>query len=130
MARVGFSAGIGVRENGMKARNLMQADLVTATPDMSLAQGHRLMHDKGIRHLPVVSGTHLVGIVTDRDIRDAAPSIATTLTKGESNYQMDNTPIQTCMAHHVVTVEPGDDSVQVARMLVDHTFGCVPVGRL
>ena len=50
-----FQKGQGTamrEENGMKARNLMQADLVTATPDMSLAQGHRLMHDKGIRQMP------------------------------------------------------------------------------
>ncbi len=111
----------------MKARDMMQADVVTATPDMSLAQGQRLMHDKGIRHLPVVSDAHLVGIVTDRDIRDAAPSPATTLTKGEINYQMDTTPMRSCMTRQVLTVPPDDDTAQVARMLVDRKIGCIPV---
>lgn len=77
----------------MKARDLMPRDVVTATPDTSLARGQRIMHNQGIRHLPVVSGTQLVGIVTDRDIRDATPSPATTLTRGEIAYQLHTTPV-------------------------------------
>ena len=111
----------------MQVQAIMQQDVVTAAPTLSLGQAQRLMHDKGIRHLPVVSGTHLVGLVTDRDIRDAIPSPATTLTKGEINYQMDTTPIRTCMTSKVVTVEPDEDTVQVARALLDRKFGCMPV---
>jgi acetoin utilization protein AcuB len=106
---------------------MMQQNLITVTPTMSLAQVQRLMHDKHIRHLPVVRGRHLVGIVTDRDIRDALPSSATTLSKGEIQYQLDTTPVRTCMSRDVVTVHPDDDMVQAARILLDHKYGCVPV---
>jgi acetoin utilization protein AcuB len=91
------------------------------------------MRDKDIRHVPVVSGAHLVGIVTDRDIRDASPSPATTLSKGEIAYQMDSTPVKTCMTENVVTVNPDMDIVQATRLLLAHKFGCLPVvqeGRL
>ena len=111
----------------MKARDMMQSDVSTVSPEMSLAKGQRLMHDKAVRHLPVVSDQRLVGIVTDRDIRDASPSGATTLTRGEVNYQMDNTPIHTCMSRNVVTIGPDDASVQIARLLLEQKFGCVPV---
>jgi len=111
----------------MKVRDMMQQDVITATPTMSLRQVQRLMHDNRIRHIPVVSDTHLVGIVSDRDIRDALPSPATTLTKGETNYHMDTTPIDTCMSREVVTVTPDDDMVQAARLLLQHKFGSVPV---
>ncbi|MDH3598469.1 MAG: CBS domain-containing protein [Candidatus Tectomicrobia bacterium] len=111
----------------MKAQDIMQRDVATATPDISLAQGRRLMQDKSIRHLPIVSGAHLAGIVTDRDIREAAPSLATTLSKGEVNYQMDNVLLRTCMTRNVITVQPGEDTAQVAQLLIDHRFGCVPV---
>jgi acetoin utilization protein AcuB len=111
----------------MKVRDMMQQNVLTVTRTMSLAQVQRLMHDKRIRHLPVVSGHHLVGIITDRDIRDASPSPGTSLSKGEIHYQMDTTPVQTCMSRHVVTVHPDDDMVQAVRILLAHKYGCVPV---
>ena len=111
----------------MKAQDIMQRDVTTATPDMSLAQGRRLMQDKSIRHLPIVSDTHVVGLVTDRDIREAAPSAATTLSKGEIHYQMANIPLRTCMTQNVITVQPDLDAAQVAQLLIEHRFGCVPV---
>ncbi len=111
----------------MKVQDIMQVNVVTATPEMSLAQGQRLMHDEGIRHLPVVSGDRLIGMVSDRDLRDAAPSPATTLSKGEISYQLDHTPIRTCMTRHVITATPHDDTAQIVRTLLKHQFGGMPV---
>jgi CBS domain-containing protein len=45
----------------MHVRDMMQKEVVTASPEMSLAQAQRCMRDQGIRHVPVVSGTRLVG---------------------------------------------------------------------
>src|SRR5438445_9005438 len=53
---------------------MMQKRVITATPAMSLAEVQRLMRDHHIRHVPVVSGKRLVGMITDRDIREASPS--------------------------------------------------------
>jgi acetoin utilization protein AcuB len=111
----------------MHVRAMMQKNVVTATPDMSLAQVQHLMRDQHIRHVPVVFGKRLVGIVTDRDIREAAPSPATTLSRGEIAYQMDTTPVQTCMTEEVVTIAPDADMVQATRLLLEHKFGCLPV---
>ena len=111
----------------MKAQEMMHPNVITAYPDTSLAQAQRLMQDHHIRHLPVVSGGRLVGIVTDRDLRKAMPSEATTLTKGEVNYQLEITAIQTCMTREVVTMCPQDDMVQGAQQLLAETFGCLPV---
>ncbi len=111
----------------MQVREMMHTDLVTVTPDMSLAQVQRLMRDKRIRHVPVVSGKRLVGIVTDRDVREASPSPATTLTRGEVAYQMDTTPVKTCMTREVVTITPDMDLVEAARLFLERRFGCLPV---
>ena len=72
----------------MQVDNVMQKTVVTVTPEMSLAAVQHLMREQRIRHLPVVSGKKLVGIVTDRDIREAVPSPATTLSRGEIAYQI------------------------------------------
>jgi acetoin utilization protein AcuB len=111
----------------MQVRAIMHTDVVTATPDMSIAQVWRLMHDKHIRHVPVVSGKRLVGMVTDRDIRDAMPSPATTLSRGEIAYQMDTTKVETCMTKKVVTVNGDMDTEEAARLLLEGKFGCLPV---
>ena len=52
---------------------MMQKQVITATPDMTLADVQRLMRDNHIRHVPVVSGKRLVGIITDRDLRRRPP---------------------------------------------------------
>jgi acetoin utilization protein AcuB len=111
----------------MGIESLMQTQLITATPAMSLAEVQRLMRDNHIRHVPVVSGKRLVGILTDRDIREASPSPATTLTRGEIAYQMETTPIKTCMTKDVVWLCPGITMVNAARVLLQRTIGCLPV---
>jgi acetoin utilization protein AcuB len=106
---------------------MMHTAVVTATPDMSLAEAQRLLRTQRIRHLPVVSGTRLVGIVTDRDLRDAMPSPATTLSRGEIAYQMDTTPLKTCMTREVVSIHPDMDMVQAVCILLRGPFGGLPV---
>jgi acetoin utilization protein AcuB len=105
----------------------MQKQIVTATPDMPLADVQRLMREHHIRHVPVVSGKRLVGIITDRDLRAASPSPATTLTRGEIAYQMATTPIKECMTKDVVWIGPDIDMVQATRLLLQRQCGCLPV---
>lgn len=117
----------------MNVREMMQRDVVTATPEMSLSQVRKLMYDEQIRHVPVVTDARVVGIVTDRDVRDAMPSAATTLSQREIRYQLDTTSIASCMTREVVTLAPDDDMVHAARVLTARKFGCMPVveeGRL
>jgi acetoin utilization protein AcuB len=54
----------------------MSRDLITATPEMTILEAKTVMGEKKIRHLPVTDAAgKLIGIVSDRDIRDAMPSI-------------------------------------------------------
>jgi CBS domain-containing protein len=106
---------------------MMQKQIITATPDMPLADVQRLMREHHIRHVPVVSGKRLVGIITDRDLREASPSPATTLTRGEIAYQLATTPLKQCMTQEVVWIEPDMDMVQATRLLLVRHYGCLPV---
>lgn len=106
---------------------MMQKQVITATPDMTLADVQRLMREHHIRHVPVVSGKRLVGIITDRDLREASPSPATTLSRGEIAYQLATTPIKQCMTQDVVWIGPDIDMVQATRLLLQRQCGCLPV---
>ena len=114
----------------MFVRSIMQTQIITVTPEMSLAEVQRLMHHNNIRHIPVVSGTgyeRLVGMITDRDIREAAPSSAITLTRGEIAHQMETTAVKTCMTKDVVCIGPEAEMAQAARLLMQRRIGCLPV---
>lgn len=111
----------------MQVRSMMQTQVLTATPDMSLAEVQGVMRAENIRHIPVVSGKRLVGIITDRDIKEASPSLATTFTRGEIAYQMSTTPVKTCMTKDVIWIGPDIDMAQAARLLLQRHIGCLPV---
>ena len=111
----------------MQMSNLMTRSVITAPPSMSLALAQRLMSDHRIRHLPVVQEGQLVGLVSDRDIRQALPSPTTTLTQAERTYKMGTLAIATCMTREVVTVPPEAALVQGMRQLLAGPYSCVPV---
>jgi acetoin utilization protein AcuB len=56
----------------MNADKLMRVEVTTVPPDLSLKAAHALMVRLSVRHLPVVSGQRLAGIVSDRDVLLAA----------------------------------------------------------
>jgi acetoin utilization protein AcuB len=114
----------------LRVRSVMHTPLITITPEMSLAEAHRLMRIHHIRHLPVVRGPgyqRLVGMLTDRDLREATPSPATTLTRGRITAQMATTAVQTCMTTLVLWIGPEAELAQAARLLVERRIGCLPV---
>jgi CBS domain-containing protein len=106
---------------------MMQRIVVTVSPDTSLAEAQRLLLAHRIRHLPVVVERRLVGLITDRDMRDAMPSPATRLSESEVIYLMGTVSIEACMVRQVVTASPADDAVMAARYLLERKFGCLPV---
>jgi acetoin utilization protein AcuB len=111
----------------MQISDVMTRSVITAPPGMSLALAQRLMDDHRLRHLPVVQEGQLVGLVSDRDIRQALPSPMTTLTQAERTYKMWTLAIATCMTREVVTVPPEATMVQGLRQLLAGPYGCVPV---
>jgi len=114
-------------ERWVSVGSMMHTPVITAMPTMSLAEVQRVMRDSNIRHVPVVSGQRLVGIITDRDLREASPSPATTLTRGEIAYQMETTPVRTCMTTDVVWLAPGITMANAARELWQRAIGCLPI---
>jgi acetoin utilization protein AcuB len=88
-----------------------------------------LIRQRGIRHLPVVEGWRLVGIVTDRDVRQASPSAATSLEIHELHYLLEKITIRDIMTSEVVTATPEMPIEAAARLMLTHRIGCLPVLR-
>ena len=75
----------------------------------------------------MLDGKKLVGIVTDRDLRQAAPSPATTLEVHELIYLLERLKIEAIMTKKVITVAPMTNLRDAARLLFTHKIGCLPV---
>src|SRR4030043_983403 len=103
---------------------------VTLGPDASFYEARALIHDKGIRHLPVVEkDNRLVGIVTDRDIREAAPSDATLLSVQELNYLLGKLKVSSFMTPKpkLITITPDTLIEEAVQLMHDNKIGCLPV---
>ncbi len=111
-------------------RERIQRNVMTTSPDASFFEARNLIHEKGIRHLPVVDkDSRLVGIVTDRDIRRAAPSDATTLSVHELNYLLGKLKVSAFMTpkDKLITITPDTLIEEAVQLMSDHKIGCLPI---
>ena len=60
----------------MLVRDIMRSPAVAIPPETRLQDAYRILREKAIRHLPVLEGGRLVGVVTDRDLRLATSALA------------------------------------------------------
>lgn len=77
-----------------------------------------------INQLPVVVDGRLVGIVTDRDLRDAFPSA---LDAHRGHAKIENAPVEEVMSHKIVTLGPEDTMEEAARVMRRERIGAVPI---
>jgi len=91
---------------------------LTIGRDQTLATAHDLMHKHDIRHLPVLDGGVLVGIVTDRDLH-LVESLAGTDPK--------STLVEEAMTPDPYIVAADTPLRDVAKQMVDHKYGCAVV---
>ena len=117
----------------MLVQDVMQIKLYTVTPNTTLPEALRLTTQRGIRHLPVLDGDRLVGILSDRDLKRAMASPATSLEAHELNYLLDRLRVEEIMTRTVITVSRLAPLEEAACLMVQEKIGALPVtdeGRL
>lgn len=98
----------------MTVQDVMTHRLVTIGPETSCGQARGMMDEHRIRHLPVVAGGRLVGVLSDRDVRSAAA-------------ESPGTVAGRIMTPDPVTVTPETRIEHAARLMLDARFGSLPV---
>ena len=112
----------------MPVQNWMTTDVVSVGPDTSLLKVGKLMKDHHIRRIPVVDEQgQVIGIISDRDVRDASPSKATTLDMYEMHYLLAELKAKNIMTAKPITVKPTDTVEQAALIMLDNKVGGLPV---
>jgi acetoin utilization protein AcuB len=117
----------------MTIAKIMSSAPVVVEPKAPLREVYRVMAEHRIRHIPVVSADGLVGVISDRDVREALPSPMSPGEAMEFAAAMDRIPVWEVMAEGVVTVTPRTSLAEAAHMLAGRKIGCLPVldaGRL
>lgn len=96
---------------------IMTTDVITLGPDNTLGEARKIFLGKRIRHLPIVEGKKLVGIVTTWDM----------FKLGKSVEEYSDMKIREIMTTRVATLDPGQHIGAVAEMLLEHLFHAVPI---
>lgn len=107
----------------MLVEEIMKTDVYTLRSDQTVQDVMDLFKDKRVRHAPIVDNGKVVGIVTDRDLKEAVPSRFTVSPKGEPYKKT----VAEIMTAHPVIAHPLDFVEEVAMIFYEHKIGCIPV---
>jgi acetoin utilization protein AcuB len=111
----------------MLVKNWMSKNVITIDADDSMQDAMELLKEHGIRRLPVMKKGKLVGIVTDRDLKKASASDATTLEIHELLYLLTKVKVKDIMTKDPITVPPGYTVEETAQVLLECKISGAPV---
>lgn len=105
----------GNHQTSVQISDLMSFPVATVPSDLTMKKVFKILEKKGCTGLPVVNNEKLVGIISRRDFRKV---------KKESQL---NSPVKAFMRTDVITITPGKSPMEVARLMVKHDIGRLPV---
>jgi len=111
----------------MQIRQVMSSSVVTLASDQTLREVIELLRSKHIRHLPIVDEGQLVGIVTDRDVKRATPSLHSGVDRDEYDRVLDETKIAQFMTREPMTIAPDLDLKSAVKIFIERKVGALPV---
>ena len=111
----------------MLVKNWMSTKVVTIDANDAMQDAMRVLKEHGIRMLPVMKKGKLVGIVTDRDLKKASASDATTLEIHELLYLLTKIKVNDIMTRDPIAVPPDYTVEETARVLLDGKISGAPV---
>ncbi|ADU31510.1 CBS and ACT domain-containing protein [Evansella cellulosilytica] len=107
----------------MKVKDIMVTSVITATTETTIQEALNLMEVNKIRHLPILDKTaQIAGIISDRDLRDACPSIF-----DDNNITIYERPLLDIMTKNVLTAFSYDFIEEAANMMTENQISCLPV---
>jgi acetoin utilization protein AcuB len=111
----------------MKVSEWMTSDPFTLTEGDRVKTAVQHLLSAGIRHVPILRDGKLVGIVTDRDLRRALPSLEAGAGPEKYRAFMEQTPLKDIMTANPVTCTPEADLVDAVRIFAERKLGAIPI---
>lgn len=113
----------------MLVKDFMTPNPEVVTPEITVPEAAQIMKKGGFRRLPVVKEGRVVGIVTDRDLKEAMPSDANSLSIWELNYLISKLTVGEIMTRDPITVSDTLPLQAAAKLMLEHKVGGLPVER-
>ncbi|WP_027192123.1 CBS and ACT domain-containing protein [Fundidesulfovibrio putealis] len=112
----------------MLIRDWMTKEVITVGPETSMMKASKLMREHKISRIPVVDDSgRLLGIVSDRDLKEASPSKATSLDMHELYYLLSEIKVKDIMTKTPLAVKPSETVEKAAVLMMNNNFGGLPV---
>jgi acetoin utilization protein AcuB len=111
----------------MLVRDFMTAKVTTLADTDTLLDASMIFVRNTYRHLPVLRGKQVVGMITEHDIKKFVPSLLNRITAEDYNQVLETTPVSRAMTHDPVTVGPDQSMYEAATILYNKRVGCLPV---
>ena len=108
-------------------RDYMSADPQTLGAEHSLLDAVLIMRRAGFRHIPVIEDGHVVGILSERDVARAAPSMLLPLLPDDYNRLFEDTRVSKVMTKNPVFAAPDMPLAEAVDLLRSNRLGCLPV---
>jgi acetoin utilization protein AcuB len=105
----------------------MSRPVISVSPEDPINEVLAMFRNEHIRRAPVMKEGKLVGIVSERDLLNASPSSATTLSVWELNYLISKVKVKDVMTKKVITVDADTPIEEAARIMADKKIGGLPV---
>ncbi len=114
----------------MLVKERMTRNPIFIRPDTPVTEAQALMKREKIHHLPVLDKEEkIVGIVTEKDLLYASPSVATTLSVYEMTSLLAKLKVDKVMSRDVVTATEDVPLEEAARIMADRRIGGLPIVR-
>lgn len=111
----------------MRADEIMTDEVTTIDETATVGQAYEIMESEGIRHLPVMRGRELVGMLSDRDLRSYGLSMVADLEEVERTKARLGAAVARVMSSDVIAVAPDADVVDVIDLMMQERIHAVPV---
>lgn len=111
----------------MLVQDWMTSAPETVSVNTAVMEAIQRLREGGYRRLPVMDGHKLVGIVTDRDLKEATPSKATTLSIYELNYLLSKLSVKDVMKSPVISIQSDAAIEEAALLMEEHRISGLPV---
>ncbi|OAG28244.1 CBS and ACT domain-containing protein [Thermodesulfatator autotrophicus] len=111
----------------MLVKEWMTEDPITIEENASIMKAVQMMKEHGMRRLPVVKAGKLVGIITDRDIREATPSKATALDVHELYYLLSEIKVKDVMTPDPIAITPDVTVEYAAVVMLENCISGLPI---
>jgi len=108
-------------------RDCMTTDVTSVGINEPIRRAWDLVEEKQLRRFPVLDGGRLVGIITDRDLRNATASSVVLTERKYQDFLLDHVKVESIMTPDPRTVTPDSGLKEAARLILEMKVGGLPV---